>query len=147
MHGDGSVPRLKRPSQRPGRPELSDVQRRALASRVRYVGSAEHKIDGWWGGMPAARQLRGGRVGRPGKQATTVCPLTTKEDRDRATEWLRIAIREGRYRFVESDQDFPKHVWHRDEGGQDWFGMCINTKSGAYKGWPIDEEERRAIRD
>lgn len=137
---------MKRPRRIRKRPALSEAQRRALAARARYEGSSEHKDKRWWGGLPAARQLPGGRVGRRGKQTTTVCPLTSMEDRDRATEWLRRAIRAGQYRFVEADQDFPKKVWCH-ERGQTWFGLCINTKSGEYKGWPIDEEERRAVFD
>ena len=137
---------MRRPRRIPVRPELTDSQRRALAERAVYVGSHEHKVERWWGGLPEARQLRGGRVGRRGKQTTTICPLTSDEDRTRATSWLRGAIRAGQYRFVESDQDFPKKVWCR-ERGQFWFGLCINTKSGEYKGWPIDEDERRAVFD
>ena len=138
---------MKRPLQKTDRPELSAAQRQALASRARYVGSAEHKDQRWWGGLPAARQLPGGRVGRPGKQRTTLCPLTSGRDLARATGWLRAAIQAGHYRFVESDQDFPKHVWHQDESGQIWFGMCVNTKAGEYKGWPINEDDRRAVLD
>ena len=137
---------MKRPRRIRKRPVLSEAQRRALAARARYEGSSEHKDKRWWGGLPAAGQLPGGRVGRRGKQTTTVCPLTSIEDRDRATEWLQRAIRAGQYRFVETDQDFPKKVWCH-ERGQTWFGLCINTKSGEYKGWPIDEEERRAVFD
>ena len=137
---------VRRPRPVPERPALSDSQRRALADRARYVGSAEHKDMRWWGGLPEARQLRGGRVGRHGKQTTTVCPLTSPEDRNRATGWLRSAIRAGQYRFVETDQDFPKKVWCH-ESGQAWFGLCVNTKSGEYQGWPIDEGERRAVFD
>ncbi len=94
-----------------------------------------------------ARQLPGGRIGRSGKQTTTVCPLTSQQDRDQATEWVRRAIRAGQYRFVESDQDFPKKVCYRDEAGLNWFGLCFNPEAGHYKGWPISEDERRAVFD
>ena len=47
---------------------------------------------------------------------------------------------------MESDLDFPKKVWFRDRG-QIWYGLCLNRESGEYKGWPIEEEERRAILD
>ena len=137
---------MRRPPRTPERSELTDGQRRTVAERAVYVGSPEHKDKRWWGGLPEARQLRGGRVGRHGKQTTTVCPLTSPEDRNRATGWLRSAIRAGQYRFVETDQDFPKKVWCH-ESGQAWFGLCVNTKSGEYKGWPIDEDERRAVFD
>ena len=93
-----------------------------------------------------ARQRPGGQVGRRGRQTTTVCPLTTEEDRALATTWLRNAIVAGQYRFVEADQDFPKRVWFRARR-RVWFGFCFNTSAGQYKGWPIDEDERRAIFD
>ncbi len=93
-----------------------------------------------------ARQLLGGKVGRPGKQTTTVCPLTSQEDRDRATEWVRRAITRGQYKFSQADKDYPTKIWYADDG-QIWFGRCINSQAGQYKGWPIEEEERRAIFD
>ena len=79
---------MKRPVQQPARKRLALAERTNLAARTLYVGSAEHKLLRWWGGLPSARQLPGGRVGRRGQQTTTV-----------------------------------------------------------YKGWPIDEDERRAIFD
>lgn len=92
---------MRRPRQRPAR-VLPSAERHALAARVRYLGSEEHKERRWWGGLPEARQLPGGRVGRRNRQTTTVCPLTTAQDRDRATQWIRDAITEGQYRLVES---------------------------------------------
>ena len=138
---------MKRPAQRRARPPLSTAEREALAARARYVGSLEHKDAQWWNGLPRARQLPHGRIGRRGRQTTTVCPLTTERDRARATEWLRRAIVAGQYRFVESDQDFPRKVWYIEASGRIWCGYCINSTAGAYKGWPIDEDERRAIFD
>lgn len=99
---------MKRPVQKRIRMPLSVAERRDLAVRARYVGSAEHKVHRWWGGMPMARQLPGGQIGRRGQQTTTVCPLTKEEDRTQATEWVRKAILAGQYQFVEADQDFPK---------------------------------------
>ena len=29
--------------------------------------------------------------------------------------------------------------------GQTWIGYCVNRTTGDYKGWPIDDGERRAI--
>lgn len=136
---------MKRPVQRRVRRTLTPAQRRALAVRARYVGSAEHKAQRWWGGTPKGRQLPGGRVGRAGKQKTTICPLTEERDRDRATEWIREAIEHGNYRFVQTDQEFPKTVWYKDYRGQYWCGYCINTASGEYKGWPIEKSERDEI--
>ena len=56
---------MKRPGQRPSRQSLSLAAREDLAARARYIGSDEHKEKRWWGGLPKARQLPGGRVGRP----------------------------------------------------------------------------------
>ena len=137
---------MNRPARRPGRDSLSVAERRALAGRARYVGSPEHKVKRWWGGLPEARQLPGGQVGRRGRQTTTVCPLTTEEDRALATTWLRGAIVAGQYRFVEADRDFPKRVWF-EARGRIWCGFCVNSTAGDYKGWPIDEDERRAVFD
>ena len=135
--------RMKQPRQTPCQ-ELTLPQRRALAREACYVGSPEHKDGNWWGGLPRARQLRGGGVGRPGKQRTTVCPLTAPEDQQRATRWVRTAIAEGQYKFVQADQKYPKRIWYR-AAGTVWEGWCINTQAGEYKGWPIREEERDAI--
>ena len=134
----------KRPGGAPQRAELSLRERQALAARARYEGSGEHKDKRWWGGLPMAKQLPGGRVGRPGKQQTTVCPLTTDEDRKQATEWVRQAIINGQYKFHEADQEFPKKIWHR-ANGRIWYGLCLNAGNGEYKGWPIEEQERREV--
>ena len=112
--------------------------------RARYAGSSEHKDKKWWGGSPSARQLPGGRVGRRGKQHTTLCPLTTEKDRARATEWVRQAIANGQYKFHEGDKEFPKKIWHRADG-RIWFGLCFNQGSGEYKGWPVGEQEWREV--
>ena len=100
----------------------------------------------WWGGLPMAKQRPGGRVGRARKQTTTVCPLTSCADRDQATGWVRLALEKRQYKFCDGDKDYPKKIWHRADG-QVWFGLCVNSEAGEYKGWPIDEEERRGIFD
>lgn len=41
-----------------------------------------------------------------------------------------------------SDMKRPRKVWSPPEI---WFGLCINTQAGEYKGWPITEEERHAV--
>lgn len=135
---------MKQPRQLPRRPALTLAQRRALARGASYVGSPEHKAGRWWGGLPRARGLPGGRVGRRGKQRTTVCPLTTEDDRRRATQWVRSAIERGQYKFVQADQTYPKKLWYR-AAGRTWLGFCINTQAGEYKGWPVSEEERHAV--
>lgn len=136
---------MRRPAQKRVPEPLTPEERKALSAKAQYTGSAEHKDRRWWGGLPRGRQLPGGKAGRAGKQKTTICPLTGVSDRERATEWVREAIERGNYRFVQTDQNFPKKIWYRDDSGQYWCGYCINTASGDYKGWPIDKSERDEI--
>ena len=131
----------KKPIQLPSRTPLSAAQ----ILQATYVGSSEHKGMRWWGGLPAAYVNDAGIASRPGKQLTTICPLTTDDDRIRATSWVQAALRASQLRFYEGDKDYPKHIWYRDNTGQLWFGFCINSVLGQYKGWPIDEDERIAI--
>lgn len=131
------------------RPESITVSRPgslpdSLARQASYLGSSEHRTSRWWGGLPQARLDRAGNVrSRPKKQHTTPCPLVTEADRSRATEWVRTALRQGQFRFVEGDGEFPKHIWHTDENGQRWLGMCVNRTTGEYKGWPDSGYGRR----
>lgn len=132
------------------RPAQITVKRRPaepVIVKASYVGSPEHKVVRWWGGLPQAYVPPDGRASRPGKQDTTICPLVTAKDREKASGWVREAIRAHQYKFFEGDKDFPKHIWYRDEDGQVWFGFCVNGIAGDYKGWPIDEDERSEIFD
>lgn len=111
-----------------------------------YVGSAEHKSERWWGGLPQARIGADGLARRPKKQRTTICPLVTAADRHRATSWVHAALAAGQYRYFEGDRDFPARIWYRHcKAGQLWMGYCINTVRGEYKGWPIEEDDRVAV--
>jgi hypothetical protein len=67
-------------------------------------------------------------------------------DQARASTWIRAAIESGQFTYLEGDQDFPKHVWYEADG-RGWFGLCINSTAGTYKGWPMEEDERRAFFD
>lgn len=131
----------KRPKQLPPRPPLTPAQ----IERATYVGSPEHKDRRWWGGLPAAHVGPDGKATRPKKQDTTVCPLTTKAQRDMATGWVRDALTFGQLRWYEGCGDFPKHIWYEDQDGQAWFGFCVNANQGQYKGWPITKDERRGV--
>jgi hypothetical protein len=111
------------------------------------VGSAEHKTERWWGGLPGAFVGKDRVVRRPGKQLTTPCPKTTEEQREEASRWVREALSAGWFRFYEGDGTYPKHLWYRDGDGQYWFGFAVNQHLGSYKGWPIREEEKRATFD
>jgi hypothetical protein len=131
----------KRPSQIATRPPL----RRELIRKATYVGSQEYKRYKWWGALPDAYDDEDATASKQGRQQTTICPLTTEEDRVAATGWVQAALTAGQMRFYEGDKDFPKHIWYRDKAGGLWFGFCVNSVLGHYKGWPIDEEERLAV--
>lgn len=109
-----------------------------------YVGSCEHKVKHWWGGLPCARVGKDGTVRRPKKQHTTICRKTTTTDREEATRWVRAALAAGQLRYYDGDGTYPKHIWYRDDNGQFWFGFAINQTAGTYKGWPVDEADKRA---
>lgn len=132
----------RRPSQAPTGKALTEE----LIERACYVGSPEHKAKRWWGGLPEARLAKDGTASRPKKQKTTICELVGESDRKQATKWIRAALKAGQCRFYEGDKDYPKHIWYHANGVV-WFGYCINSIAGQYKGWPIDEEERRAFFD
>jgi hypothetical protein len=137
---------LKRPAQQPPKGPRTDAERKALAARALYVGSKEHKAERWWGGLPAVRYGKDGKPMRHKRQKTTICPLVTMADQARASTWIRAAIESGQFTYLEGDQDFPKHVWYEADG-RGWFGLCINSTAGTYKGWPMEEDERRAFFD
>jgi hypothetical protein len=102
-----------------------------VASRVRYVGSGEHKappIDDSYDGVEPAAYKR--------SDASRCDPTIT---RDRAEEALRAAILR---RQVSADFQggFPMYVWgHLD--GRPHTARLINREAGHYKAWPIEESE------
>ena len=139
LRGNGRFMNI--PDQLGKRPSMSATELNELAERASYVGSPEHKLKRWWGGQPGLWKRRGGRLKRPKRQHTTPCPLHTAEDQKIATGWVREAIRQRHFEYVEGDQDFPKKLWHIDDEGRMWQGTCINRTTGEYKGWPEIEVE------
>ena len=117
--------------------ERTDHELAQLAQRAVYLGSAEHKKQQWWGGLPEAGN-------RAEWQTTTICPLTTEAARIRATGWVKIAIKSRQCRFSQEDKNFPKWIWHEADG-QFWMGYLVNDGLGQYKGWPIYEDEKNEI--
>lgn len=134
---------MPRPRQEAPRrtPSLRDIE------AARYVGSAEHKVERWWGGLPEAYENAEGNARRPKRQTTTICRRIGEADRDEATGWVRHALARGQFKFVEGDKTFPRYLWFRDETGQHWMGRSVNSVAGTYKGWPISEAEKRGIFD
>ncbi len=135
---------MKRPKQEPAPKTPSTRDLAGLAKRARYVGSPEHKVVRWWGGLPEIKTGQDGRaLPRAKKQRTTICPLVDDADRERATEWVREAIKAGQVEFLEGGGDFPRYVWYEADG-RGWEGRCVNAGTGDYKGWPMEEDELRA---
>ncbi len=134
----------RRPQQVRHRDPLTHEQ----ISKACYVGSSEHKTTRWWGGLPGAYVNSDGIATRPKKQQKSICPLTTEAQRQQATHWVQAALCASQMKYREGDKVFPAHIWYCDQGtGQLWRGRCINSISGEYKGWPIDEDERIEVFD
>jgi hypothetical protein len=132
----------KKPNQVPVRPPLTVDQVKSAS----YVGSAEHKVQRFWGGLPQARVGPGGQATRPKKQDTTICPMTSEADPVEATNWVQNALTSKQYRYFEGDKDFPARIWYRDlTTGKLWMGFCVNGILGHYKGWPIEEDDLIAV--
>ena len=134
---------MARPNQLPPRPKLTKEQ----IDSATYAGSPEHKVAKWWGGLPQAWEGKKGKAIRPKKEKTSICRKVTAEERGEATKWVRAALINGQFRYYEGDKTFPKHLWYQDEDGQFWFGYAINQIAGTYKGWPMEEAEKRATFD
>lgn len=130
---------MPRPKQVPKRKPLTVAEIKSAS----YVGSAEHKITAFWGGLPLAKVGKTGIATRPKKQLTTICYRTTSKERDEASDWVRHALSSGQFRYFEGDKTFPKYIWYEDRDGQFWFGFAVNQIAGQYKGWPITEAEKR----
>jgi hypothetical protein len=129
---------VKRPRQIPARAPLTNAQICAAT----YVGSKEHKIKRWWGGMPGARLGKDGKAHRPNKERTTICPLVTAAERDIATGWVRAALANGWFEYHDADQEYPARIWYLDaDTGTRWEGFRVTDVLGQYKGWPDEEVE------
>ena len=147
MAGCTQLANMKRPTRIPRTRPVSSVNVAALARDASYVGSCEHKTGPWWSGRGGVRIGADGKAARPKRQHTTICPLASPRDRDRATKWLQTAISRCQFVFVEGDKRFPKHVWYVDSDGQGWAGRCINSVSGEYKGWPVGVDEMNRMKN
>ena len=98
----------------------------ALADRVMYVGSPEHKDIPSFVGQP---RLRGD---------ASRCPREIA-DRDLVNEWLRSSIRRGAT-GAPWEGEFPRYVWYKF-GATMFEGRLVNREAGTYKGYPLNEDE------
>ena len=122
-------PGRKRPQRRKVAEGISRVTLAACASRVRYVGSPEHKTFPTFAGRMQARS------------DATKCPTHLK-DSDIITGWLADAIREGNVSAA-FDGEFPRYVWARPQGEDTWYeARLTNQVLGEYKGYPLDAAQQ-----
>ena len=109
-------PGRKRPRLRV-RADTSDADLGALAQRVTYEGSAEHKRHPSPAGPPALRS---------DASECPKLPFSTVES------WLRSAIEAGHV-GTPWEGEFPRYVWVANEEGF-FEGRLTNRDQGIYKG-------------
>ena len=99
----------------------------AVAARVRYVGSSEHKDYPSEAGPPALRS-----------DAARCDPRVVD------FEVITVALREAitrRCSGAQFDGEFPRYVWGW-MNGRLYQARLTNPTQGWYKAWPIEEAER-----
>jgi hypothetical protein len=119
------APRRRRPLLRRLGQAPADIDVTAVAARVRYVGSPEHKDFPSFAGQP-----------RPRADASLCDQRLRQEEID---AWLRLAIERGAFSEYWED-GFPRYLWYKD-GDTVYEGRLINRDSGEYKGWPLERSE------
>jgi hypothetical protein len=105
-----------------------------LATKVRYVGSSEHKARPLDPSYTVDPNLR--------SDASQCDPHIKREQAERA---LRRAIR-LRAVSEQFESGFPRYAWARLDG-RPYIARLINREAGDYKGWPIEEHELPTARD
>ena len=120
------APRRQRPRPREMYAPPPDLDLDLLASRVRYVGSPEHKDFPSFAGSPRLRA------------DASSCPRHIR-DADLVTGWLRSAVRRGAI-SARMEGGFPRYVWHREDDTV-FEARLGNRGDGSYKGYPISEDE------
>lgn len=97
----------------------------ALAARMTYVGSPEHKTQPSFAGQPAPR--------------ADASKCDRGITREQAQEWLRQAMQDGACGDY-WEGDFPRYLWIR-AGNQCYEARLVNQGLGQYKGYPIESDE------
>jgi hypothetical protein len=121
---------MRTPSRRDRRHQVCSIEGvdlDAIAERVSYVGSAEHKT-----------YLS--PVGRPSPRAdATKYDPRFHGDFGQLTEWLKSGVRKGHI-GTPWEGDFPRYVWTEHDGK--WYeGRLVNCGQGSYKGYEITPPE------
>ena len=98
----------------------------AIAERVTYVGSPEHKDFPSFAGQPKRRS------------DASLCPRSIR-DADKVTQWLRSAIERG-FTSAFWEKGYPRYVWHK-QNETVYEARLVNSGDGTYKGYPLSSEE------
>lgn len=121
------TPSRRRPLRRAITVAPDGVDLHAVAARVRYVGSAEHKSYPSFAGTPRLRVA----------DATKCDPRFA--DPEPLTGWLATAIQSGQF-GAPWEGGFPKYVWYWDDAVC-YEGRLVNRGMGEYKGYALSPEE------
>ncbi len=108
-------------------PPPDGVDLRAVAERVRYVGSPEHKDTPSFAGSP-----------RPRFGDASICDRSFANRQEDLTLWLREGIRGGH--TGDWVGGFPKYVWRRIED-RVFVARLVNSGNGDYKGYELERHE------
>lgn len=125
----------RRPGNNPKRriapPErLTDAQKKALGTTVRYVGSGHHKRNPADYGLPRANP-------RPTK---SLCDLERTIRLDEACRLVARGIACGLFSEPQAD-GFPKFIWSVSEHGEVFEAKTDTHGTGEYHGYPLEDED------
>lgn len=98
-----------------------------VASKLKYVGSPEHKSRPSFAGP--APKLR---------SDASKCDPSLGNARQ-LTGWLRNGLKEGNL-GAPWEGSFPRYIWYFGKG--QWYeGRLVNRDQGHYKGYPVDADQ------
>ena len=121
------APQRRRPKRREIHAPPPEVDLDALADRVRYVGSPEHKDVPSFAGPPRLRA------------DASCCPRDLTGNLERIHAWLKEAIRSGAV-GAPWEGGFPRYVWYKYRTTV-FEGRLVNRETGEYKGYPLRRDE------
>lgn len=104
-----------------------DLDLKAVAEDVRYVGSPEHKTAPSFAGPPSPRP------------DASICDPRFLDMQDEITRWLKEAIRRGAVGTI-IEGGYPRYVWFKREGVV-YKARLVNRGQGTYKGFPLETSE------
>ena len=109
---------------------LSLKQLTALAARVRYVGSSDHKWHGNSFFPPPATP-------RPtASLCDNVITLAV------ANKWLKQGISRGNINWFEPAVGYPRYVWFINDDNIVYEARLTNPGNGEYKGYPLYPDQQ-----